>query len=123
MSPSCVLTATFELMTASVALYDSLEDAVEALAERVGEDEGAADHRDAEHDRERRQRRAELAAEQSLEGDADHRTRHLLQRLEDLVGVVDGPRSLTIRPSARKRMRSAIAAACASWVTMTVVWP
>ena len=26
-------------------------------------------------------------------------------------------------PSARNRTRSAIAAACASWVTITVVWP
>ena len=36
---------------------------------------------------------------------------------------VDGPRSRTMSPSARNRTRSAIAAACASWVTMTVVWP
>ena len=97
-------------------------DAVEALAERVGEHEAAADHRDAEHDRERRQNRAELAAEQSFEGDADHRvvTSWSVSRISC---EVDGPRSLTIRPSARKRMRSAIAAACASWVTITVVWP
>ena len=35
----------------------------------------------------------------------------------------DCPMSLTIRPSARKSTRSAISAACASCVTMTVVWP
>ena len=99
-----------------------LVDAVEALAERVGEDEAAADHRDAEHDRERRQHRTELAPEQSFESDADHRlvTSSSVSRIS---GEVDGPRSLTIRPSARNRMRSAIAAACASWVTITVVWP
>ena len=33
------------------------------------------------------------------------------------------PRSRTIAPSARNSTRSAIAAACASWVTITVVWP
>ena len=32
-------------------------------------------------------------------------------------------RSRTMWPSARNSTRSAIAAACASWVTMTVVWP
>ena len=37
--------------------------------------------------------------------------------------AVDFPRSLTIRPSARKRMRSAIAAARASCVTISVVCP
>jgi hypothetical protein len=63
-----------------------------------------------------------LAAEQSLEGDADHLplTSSIASRISR---AVEGPRSLTIKPSARKRMRSAIAAAGASWVTMTVVWP
>ena len=97
-------------------------DAVEALAERVGEDEGAADHRDAEHDRERGERRAELAAEQAFEGDLDHRA-VTASSASRISWADDGPRSLTIRPSARKRMRSAIAAAWASWVTITVVWP
>ena len=36
---------------------------------------------------------------------------------------VERPSSFTMRPSARNRMRSAIAAAFASWVTMIVVWP
>ena len=37
--------------------------------------------------------------------------------------ALDGPRSRTMSPSARNSTRSAIAAACASWVTITVVWP
>ena len=49
---------------------------------------------------------------------ADTIVRGALKRLADEAGV-----SRTICPSARKRMRSAIAAARASWVTMTVVWP
>src|SRR5262249_25643086 len=97
-------------------------DVVEALAERVGEHESAADHRDAEHDRERGQRRPELAAEKALERDGDHRA--LTSSIAATTWPADeGPSSLTISPSARKRMRSAIAAACASCVTITVVWP
>ena len=99
-----------------------LEDAVEALAEGVGEDEGAADHGDAEDDRERRQRGPQLPSEQPFQRDADHRT-VTASSASRISCVVEGPRSLTIRPSARNRMRSAIAAACASCVTMTVVWP
>src|SRR5206468_4605048 len=80
------------------------------------------DHRHAQHDRERRQRGPELASEQPLERDADHLvvTSSSASRISC---VVEGPSSLTIRPSARNRIRSAIVAAWASWVTMTVVWP
>ena len=104
------------------ALVRLVVDAVEALGERVGEDEAAADHRDAEDDRERRQRGPELPAEQALERDADHRT-VTSSSVSRISCVVERPRSLTTAPSARNRTRSAIAAAWASWVTMTVVCP
>ena len=102
-------------------LVDLREDGAERRLDRVGEDVRAADHRDAEHDRDRGQRRAQLAAEQSLERDSDHEPRraHHFEHLRRLAPVS----SCTISPSARKRMRSAIAAARASCVTITVVWP
>ena len=96
---------------------------VNAFCDRVGEDERAADHRHAEHDGEGgEQRRGSCARRSPLSATLDHRAGHLLQRVEDRVGA-GGPRSLTMLPSARNRTRSAIAAACASWVTITVVWP
>ena len=66
--------------------------------------------------------RAQLAAEQALECDRDHfcvTSRSASMTSDEL----DGPSSRTTWPSARKRMRSAIAAAFASCVTMIVVWP
>ena len=112
------------------AAVDLGEDAVEGALDRVGEDVRAGDHRDAEHDRDRRQRRPQLAPEQARECDAHH------ERMPPLSPVTrcgsswrgspparSAPSSSAIRPSARKRMRSAIAAAAASWVTITVVWP
>src|SRR3954454_1366857 len=92
------------------------------MAERVGEDECRADHSRAQHDRERSEGGAGLAAEQSFEGDGDHRP--LTSCIAASTSAAVDPRtSLTISPSARKRIRSASAAALASWVTITVVWP
>jgi hypothetical protein len=98
------------------------EDRVEALRDRVREDVGAADHRDAEHDRQRGERGTELASGQPLEGDGDHRplTSSIASRI---WWALARPSSFTTWPSARNRIRSAIAAAFASWVTITVVWP
>src|SRR5439155_23705688 len=98
------------------------EDAVEGVVERIGEDEGRADHSRAEHDRERGEDGAGLAAEQSFERDGNHRPLTCCMAASTSAAVE--PRtSLTIWPSARKRIRSASAAALASWVTITVVWP
>src|SRR5581483_2444041 len=95
------------------------EDAVEAVLDRVGENVGAAHHRDAEDDRERGQRRAQLAPEQALQGDLRHtEMRFIAARIS--AGSLRRSSS-TIKPSARKRIRSAIAAAVASCVTITVV--
>src|SRR3954465_13830027 len=99
-----------------------VEDVGERLLDRVGEDEGAADHRDAQHDGHRGEERAGLAAQKALDRNARQRP-VTSSRVSRIVWAVEGPRSLTMFPSARNRMRSAIAAACASWVTITVVWP
>src|SRR5207244_3150946 len=98
------------------------EDRREALVDRVREDEGAADHRHAEHDREGGERRAELPPREALQGDPDHRAVSSFMTASTSAAVVCWS-SRTISPSARKRMRSAIAAAPGSCVTMTVVWP
>ena len=98
------------------------EDVVERLVDRVREDVGAADHRDAEHDRESREDRAQLPAREALESDLDHRPTSSFIAVSTSAAV-ERPRSLTMRPSARKRMRSAMAAARASCVTIRVVWP
>src|SRR4029079_14676728 len=94
----------------------------EGLLQRVREHERAGYHRDADDDGEGGQQGAELAGREALEGNADHRplTRSSVARMS---WAVEAPRSSTMWPSARNRMRSAIAAACASCVTMTVVWP
>src|SRR5207245_2719086 len=89
---------------------------------RVGEDIAAADHRHAEDDRDRGQGGAELAAEEALEGDGGH----LLptSSIAAITWAALAPASsLTTTPSARKRTRSAIAAARGSCVTITVVCP
>ena len=67
-------------------------------------------------------RGAQLAAEQAFEGDARHRFA-TSRRASSTSVALERPSSRTTRPSARNRMRSAIAAALASWVTMIVVWP
>ena len=98
------------------------EDRVEGRVDRVGEDVRAADHRDAEHDRERGQRRAELAPQQALEREPDHAAA-ISFSVSRISACVAPATSLTIWPSARKRIRSAIAAARGSCVTITVVCP
>src|ERR1700754_1244200 len=103
-------------------VIESPERAVEALLHRVGEDECATDHRHADDDREGGQQCAELAARESLQRDGDHRP-PTSSSVSRILWAVDGPRSRTMSPSARNSTRSAIAAACASWVTITVVWP
>src|SRR5437762_7669229 len=98
------------------------EDRVERLRDRVGEDEAAAHHRDAEHDRQRRQHRANAAGEQPLESDAGHCP--ATSWIASITCAWEGRASdLAISPSARKSTRSAIVAATASCVTITVVWP
>ena len=96
------------------------EDAVESLLDRVGEDERAADHRHADHDGQRRQQSADLATRDALQRDGDHRA-VISSSVARISCADERPRSRTIRPSARNSTRSAIAAACASCVTITVV--
>src|SRR5581483_2032039 len=98
------------------------EDRRERLRDRVGEDERAAHHRDAEDDRQRGEERADLSPQEALESDPCHRA--LASCIAaSTSAAVDSSRSRTMRPSAMKRIRSASAAAPASWVTMTIVWP
>src|SRR5207247_508672 len=75
-----------------------------------------------EHDREGRQNCSELATEEPLEGDAHHSSLTSLSPASTSLWL-ERPSAFTMRPSARKRMRSAMVAAVASCVTMTVVWP
>src|SRR5581483_1718766 len=98
------------------------EDRVERARDRVREHVRAAHRRDPEDDRERGQTRAELASPERAEGDAEH------QAVSSSIAAItvrwsERPRSLTISPSFRNRIRSAIAAARGSCVTITVVWP
>ena len=103
-------------------LVDLREDGAERGLDRVRQDVRAADHRDAEHDR-----RPPSATARSL------RPSRPLSATPITSRACSSPRaprrrsrpcsSCTISPSARKRMRSAIAAARASCVTITVVWP
>ena len=104
------------------ALYDLVEDRVERLLDRVREHVGAADHRDAQHDRDRGQSGSQLASEQALKREHDHAV-VIASIAARISGCVERGSSLTILPSARKSMRSAIAAARGSCVTITVVWP
>src|SRR5262249_58454866 len=90
---------------------------VEGLLDRVGEYVGAADHRDAEHDRQAGEDRAGLAAEQSFERDRCHRPVTACIAASTSAAVDRGI-SWTICPSARKRIRSASAAASGSCVTI-----
>src|SRR5262245_9800363 len=95
---------------------------VERLFDRVGQDIGTTDPRHAEHDRQAGEDRAGLAAEQSFERDRCHRPVTSCMAASTSAAV-DRRISLTICPSARKRIRSASAAAWGSCVTITVVWP
>src|SRR5581483_59313 len=97
------------------------EDRSERLVDRDGENVRAAHHRDAEDDRDRGERRAQLAAEQPRERDAGHEAARSIAARMSPAGLFGS--SCTISPSARNSTRSAIVAACASCVTMTVVWP
>ena len=101
-------------------LVGGREQPVERLLHRVGEDERAAHHRDADHDSEGGQQRADLAGRETLQSDSDHRplTSSSTSRMR---WALQAPMSRAMFPSARNSTRSAIAAACASWVTITVV--
>ena len=101
-------------------LVRRIEEPGEGLLHRVGEDERAADHRDADDDGERGEQRADLATRESLQRNRPHRPL-TCSSVSRISCAVERPRSRTMSPSARKSTRSAIAAACASWVTMTVV--
>src|SRR5439155_11806926 len=98
------------------------EDVVEGAVDRVGEDEGAADHRDTQDDRERGEDCAELAPREPAQRDPDHCSVTSLT-VSRICCSSAAPRSLTMRPSARNKIRSAIVAPRASWVTMTMFWP
>ena len=103
------------------ALVDLREDPAERALDRVGEHVGARDERDAEDDRDRGQCCAQLAPRHASQRDADH---ELSEFITASTSCWLAPRSsFTIRPSSRKRIRSAIEAARASCVTITVVWP
>ena len=97
-----------------------LVEPVECLCDGVRQDVGAADHRHPEHDRQCGERGAQLAAPQPLDRGGDHR--FLSPSIVSSTWCSLRPwTSSTIDPSARNRMRSAIAAALASWVTISVV--
>ena len=85
-SPVLGPTAAFELMTASVALYDSLKMPSKLLPSVSVSTKAPLIIATPSTIANAGQRGAELASEQALEGDADHAARHLLERLEDLVG-------------------------------------
>jgi len=65
--------------------------------------------------------RAQLAAEQSFERDGDHESSVLIT--SSTCAWLAPFNSWTINPSARNKIRSAMAAARGSCVTITVVWP
>src|SRR5207248_6929543 len=89
--------------------------------DRVREHVSAADHGHPEHDRGGGQDRPQLPAEQALQCDARHELRLLITA--STSSAVASVSCFTINPSAMKRIRSAIAAARGSWVTITVVCP
>ena len=92
------------------------------LVDRVREDVGAAHHRDAEDDRERREVARSLRPSRPLS--ATRITAGSLPPSPRATSwAVALPSSLTISPSARKSVRSAIAVAFGSCETMTKVWP
>src|SRR4029453_2646626 len=103
-------------------LVRAREDRVERLRDRVRDDEAAADHRHAEHDRERRQDGADRAGREALERDAHHRPVTSCMAASTSTAV-DSETSLTIRPSAMNRMRSAMPAARGPCAPTTAVWP
>src|SRR3989304_1040013 len=89
------------------------EQIVEGAVDRVRENVRAADHGDTEDDRKGREGGAELAPREALQRDANHlgASSFIAASTSEAVAF---PMSLTISPSARKRMRSAIAEARAS---------
>src|SRR5712691_1457142 len=96
------------------------EDRPEGLVDGVGEDVRAAHRGDPKDDRERREERPQLAAEECFESE----TGHALSSCSISSTISCGERSFDSRPmspSARNRTRSAIAAARASCVTITIV--
>src|SRR5581483_8963380 len=91
--------------------------------QRVRQHERAADHRHTEDDRERGEYRAKLSSRDAFENDLEHRYESRPCITRTTSSAVMSELSWTIWPSARNSTRSAIAAARASWVTITVVWP
>src|SRR5581483_4958681 len=102
-------------------LVHGREDRAERGLDRVRENVGAADHRDAEHDRDCGEDRPQLAPEQALQRDEGHDVSVLITA--STSSVLAPASSLTMSPSAMNKMRSAMTAARASWVTMTIVCP
>src|SRR4029079_1706715 len=98
------------------------EDRVEGVRDLVADDERARDHRRAQHDREHCQDRAKLAAHQAAQDHTGHCPLTSFMAWSTSAELVSCS-SRTLRPSARNRILSAIAAARESWVTITVVWP
>ena len=93
------------------ALVGLGEDRVERRVDRVGEDVGAGDQRHAERHGQRGQRQPQPAGQQPAERDPPHAVRRRPL----------GRRRCGRRPA--RATRSAYAAASASWVTITTVWP
>ena len=93
----------------------------EAAADLVGQHVGAGDHRDAEQHRDRGQHGAQLALGRALAARA--RSRRVPSGGRGSASCEGRVRRSTMRPSARNSTESAIAAAPASWVTITIVWP
>src|SRR6476659_9805928 len=96
------------------------EDRSEGLVDGVGENVRAAHCGDAEDDGERREDGAQLAPEEFLESESGH----ALSSCSISSTISCAERSFdsrTMSPSAMNRMRSAIAAARASCVTITIV--
>ena len=97
-----------------------LEDLHEGAIDLVCQYERAGDHRDAEQNRDRRQSRPQLARAESSQDETDHGYSSVL--IVSRISPADRwPASRTILPSRRKSVRSAIAAALASCVTMITV--
>ena len=95
---------------------------LEARPDLVGEHVGAGDHRHAQQDRDGRQRRAQLALDEPAQ-DRPPIMRRVPSGGRGSAPGTGGPGGPTICPSARNRTESAMAAAPASCVTITIVWP
>ena len=102
------------------ALVGGLVDLLERALDPIGEHVGAGDHRHSEEHSDRGQGRAQLPLGHSPERKLGQASFRRWSRMSSMLGL--RWRS-TISPSPRNSTSSAVAAADASWVTITVVCP